>query len=446
MAVYSRTRDSSTVDSLSWTDEEYYMGGPVGFPSGVAAFLQPRIMRDNPVPRFHKRSSRGEIFVNRMVKHEENSVHPGGSTIFQTTTNKYVTSGGHLASLGRDALQVHFVADEAGTTPGTPEVGSRVESLEALAITKAYGDVGKADIDLLTELGELRETLTFLWSPVKAMVKLTRRFRNHLARLERMENSYAKALERWSRRNPKYRGPEPKRPVPPPFVVGKVTGSDIASAWLAYRYGLMPLIYTMQDAEKLFATINENPTRATARGKEADVVSLDSSTPWRSVPYGGATFEDRFVRSGEVRITSRAGVLYAPDWAMNRRLGLQLHRVPATLYELFPLSFVTDWLHNGMDFYNALTAELRAQNVLAAWVVTTCEYNYTIAYEQRVASGPGLVDGEFTPSIYAGKWQRRNPATLADIRLKLRLEMNGKRIADALALIHNFLVTAKKPR
>lgn len=449
MANHSRTRDSTTVDSVSWSDAEYWEGNPVGFQTGTAKFVQPRRMLDNPVPRFSSRSRRGEIFVNKMVKHEESSIHLPGKATLSTNTNRYETDGIHIASMGMDAMHINVVANDDGAIPfvgGDSNMADTVERLEALAITKAYGDVGKADIDLLTELAELKETLTFLWSPVKAMVTLTRRFRNHLDRIDQVDKSFAKAMDRWLRSNPKTRGPAPKGPAYPPFTVGKVQGSDIASAWLAYRYGLMPLIYTFQDAEKLLASINENPTRATARGKEADTVSLDGASTWRNIPYGGATFRDRFVRKGEVSVKSRAGVLYAPDWSLNRRLGNQLHRVPIAMYEVIPLSFVSDWMHNGVDFYNALTAELRAQSVLGAWVVTTCEYHYTIEYESEVVSGMASVNNGVNPSFIAGKWQRRRPASLADIRLKLRLEMNGKRIADALALIYNFLVTSKKPR
>lgn len=445
--AYGRTRDSTTVKSLPWQDNEFWNGNPVGTYSGTAAFLQQKIMHDTVSGGFSRRSSRGEIIVNSMIKHEV-EVEPGsGRTAWVTQTNRYDADPVTHAAAGHSLLgTVCLIDGQKNLFLAGDDSLDDLARHEALAITKAYGEVGKADLELLTELAELKETLAFLWSPVKGMVNLTRRFRNHLSRIERMDNSYAKALERWSRRNPKHRGPEPKRPVYPPFQVGKMTGRDIASAWLAYRYGLMPLIYSFQDGQKLFETLNQNPTRATARGKETFEMSLNATSPDRNVSYGGATFRDSFTRSGSMSITCRAGVLYEPDWSLNRRLGLQMHRVPSTMYEVIPLSFVTDWFHNGLDVYNALTAELRAMKILGAWVVSTGEYDYTVTYNQAVVSGNGSTTGSTSPTRYKGKWQRRRLTSLADVRFKFRLEMNGKRIADALALIHNFLVTAKKPR
>lgn len=151
-----------------------------------------------------------------------------------------------------------------------------------------------------------------------------------------------------------------------------------------------------------------------------------------------------FHRRGTAKVTSRAGVLYAADWSIPRQLGLQLHKVPATLYEVIPLSFVADWFWNGADYYRALTAEFRAQGILGAWVTTTVNYDYTY---QLVAS-PNDSNTTCSPGgttvVGSGTWKRRRKVNVSDAKLGFQVELSTKRVADALALSFNMLATAMR--
>lgn len=229
----------------------------------------------------------------------------------------------------------------------------------------------------------------------------------------------------------------------PKRKLGKLEMSDIPSAWLAYRYAIMPLIYTFEDIQE-YLTRTDFADRDTARKKESMDIDLSEQGTWQTHTAPNGTIEYRPIRSGKVGVVVRAGVLYKPDWTLNRQLGLQIHRIPVALYEAIPLSFVSDWFHNGMEYYDALTAELRAVKVHGAWVTTELEYQYTVSYELR----PGDSETTVTPGGLtfkrSGKWKERKLASLSDVKLMLRLELNGKRIADGLALIYTMLATARK--
>ena len=60
--------------------------------------------------------------------------------------------------------------------------------------------------------------------------------------------------------------------------------------------------------------------------------------------------------SWTVTSTARAGVLYEYTATLSNQLGLQLHQIPAALWEGIPLSFVADWFWTGSTAYQALTA------------------------------------------------------------------------------------------
>ena len=116
------------------------------------------------------------------------------------------------------------------------------------------------------------------------------------------------------------------------------------------------------------------------------------------------------------------------------------------LYEAIPLSFVTDWFHNGADAYDALTAEFRALKILGAWVVTTIDYECEFAQDVvPLTPGASVSNGAMTGTT-RGQWKIRKLASLSDIRVQTRVDLNSKRVADGLALIHSFLATALKKR
>lgn len=324
-------------------------------------------------------------------------------------------------------------------------VSEKVERLRQLAITAAYARVGSADVSTLVELAELKETLSFLYSPVRKMRDLTSSLCRHLGRIRRAQDNYTKRLSRWEKlpAHIRKRREKPKPPELPKFKLGKFEFTDISSAWLAYRYAIMPLVYSFQDIQE---HLNRQvyPERDTARKKETETIDLAHTGAWDTHSALNGVIRYRSIREGHAKFVVRAGVLYAPDWSLNRQLGLQMHRIPSAMYETIPLSFVADWFQNGSEVYDALTAELRALKIHGAWVTVESEYDYTVRYELTPGDPQTACTTGGVTFRRKGKWKERKLASLSDVRFMLRTELNGKRVADGLALIHTMLATAIK--
>lgn len=434
----SRVRDRSVIKSSLNRVIHYHLDGTVyDFPPNVSTVVDADIMVDEPTPGFARASAAGKIFIKPMSKHK-------GSVSF-ASVNRTITDtrGFRVVHLGD-----YDMGQGSWSYAHIPGMVEAIEKASAGAITSAYANVGSPDVALLTELAELKETIAFLYSPVKGMVNLTQRFRRHLKRVERINERAANKLAKWEKlpSHIKKKREKPVKPELPVFRVGRFQGTDISSSWLAYRYGLMPLIYTFQDVEALLKKRIEGPQpRATARGKESFEKDVQLSSSFIH-PEGDSNFSVGNTTTGKAKVTCRAGVLYTPDFSLQAQLGLQWNRVPMALYEAIPLSFVTDWFHNGANAYDALTAEFRALEILGAWVVTTVDYECEFAQTMVPITLGASVSNGSTSGTTRGQWKIRKLASLSDVRVQTRVNLNSKRVADGLALIHSFLATALKKR
>ncbi|DAD52457.1 TPA_asm: maturation protein [ssRNA phage SRR5466727_5] len=396
-------------------------------------------IEDVEVVGFKGKSRKGEVFVNPMTRHTS-----AGVVLPRSWTSEGKT--------GRHTGSQSF---SPGNFTVTPALQDKIDHLEKLAITEAYAAVGKPTFATLTELVELRETLSFLASPVKAMLALTKRADSYVKRYNRWQASSKKRLESWEKL-PAYKRskiPKPTNGKAPSMQWGKFRVTDVSSMWLAYRYAVMPLIYSFQDIQKLIEehASSTKPHRATARAKAAgnvgdEAYSTSSESLSGDTGYGALKYQ-QWVQADHT-ITCRAGVLYTPDWSLQTLAGVRLNRIPAALYEGIPLSFVSDWFHNGAEYYDALTAEFRALKILAAWVVTTIDYSFHTDYQISPAVGTihtSVSGGDRSlVSINTGRYKTRRQASLSDVRLMLRTKLSAKRIVDGLALTHLLLDGAIK--
>jgi len=232
-----RLRDNSQVTSGISVDKLFDAGGtllagyPRNFPISV---VQPDIMSDIVTPGFKKTSAAGGIVISPMTKLKGTQTMEGAGSC-AGPVNRYEWTGEWLP-IGTSGVQPWM----------DPKVAAAILRTTGLAVTDAYAAVGSPDVATLTELAELRETMSFLASPVRAMVKLTQRFKRHLNKVTALEERYAHRIAKWESLPPRIqlKRAKPEKPKLSTFKSGNYSGTDVASAWLAYRYGLMPLIYT----------------------------------------------------------------------------------------------------------------------------------------------------------------------------------------------------------
>lgn len=434
----SRVRDNSSVVSQSYSTVQTVLpSGPTYGPSvGTSTVNSVDVMVDVVTPGFQAKQRQGEIVISPMTKH----------VVKRTLLDGYASVVTPQVDWRLTGAFVYDGSASTWTAVSRADVEDEVARLRGLAITDAYAGVGKPDVAVLTELAELRETLAFLYSPVKKMVTLTKRFSAHKKKVEARQASYAKRKAKWDKLPPRLR----KSRVPPEvpkdlvFSVGRIKATDLSSAWLAYRYGLMPLIYSFQDVQSLLKKrAAGNPIRATARAKATSEIDVSDAGTFTTETWQGGTYKYKYPHDGVVKISVRAGVMYEVDWSILTQLGIQWNRVPMAMYEAVPLSFVSDWFHNGAAAYDALTAEFRANKMLGAWTVASVEADvqWHVNYEP-VSNCSASASGTYF--LTSEKWKQRKLASVTDVKLGLRVQLNGKRIADGLALIHTFLATAMK--
>lgn len=207
----------------------------------------------------------------------------------------------------------------------------------------------------------------------------------------------------------------------------------------------MPLIYSFQGIQKnlqeQIASIK--PIRATARKKRNEKMKDHMMPMTAGYTVNNAAVEIERRLEGDGRVVSRAGVLYEITLDVQAKWGFYLHYVPVAIYETIPLSFVADWFWSGSDAYKALTAHLRADSILAAWVKTRLVLD---AKEVDYCSSPST-DVSVIPrvrpyGVHEIEWNRRRPVSQQDVRIQLKLDLNLKRAADGLALVATLLDSA----
>lgn len=433
--MVSRTRDSSEPKSFTQVGG-YRNASDTGWESSPTttnfSYVQKKTMTDEVIPGYRRKSAKGQIFNNSM------------SRVFVSTfATKVADTWVAATSAPNRRYRVYGLCTVPSRAAGVyddqrinhPSVVADRNRAKGVASTGAFAKVGTPDVDSLVSIGELRETLQFLYSPVKAMVSMVRRNERLLKTLQKDELAFAARLD--AHRARLAAGKQSKAPKKGPKRSAFVNGhhvTDIPSFWLAFRYGLMPLIYEFQGYWKAFNKAAENIERVTVRDKFS--TSNNIVTQKLSGPFGAG---DKYVETFDLsyKVTARAGVMYQPRVETTQsQYGLELHRVPSTLWELIPLSFVYDWLGNMSDVLNALTADFRCEKVLSAWCTTKVEW----LYQQSVELIPTQLGvGGTASSTESGTFTERVPISMGDISFRLRLEMNSKRVADALALVVQFL-------
>lgn len=431
-----RVRDKSRTTAFGWNQA---WGGPSwsNSTSGTTLVTLNDVMTDLVVKDFKRLSANGMVFNNPMEKFEFVDKVP----LFGTWRKSKPVPGGENFWQTNLAWHDWYVDYHPGKDKITVDEVSR---LETLAITQAYADVGN-DMSMLVELAEIKKTFDFLISPVRSLVRQTKRLNRHMDSMLRAERRYQRQLSRYENLSPRRRAKTapPEKPRRS-FDWGSYTVTDLSSLWLAYRYALMPILYSLQDAQKLFERKLDPlaPMRVTSRAKEEGRISHAATTPYAYYYANNGDTMERHHRTGHANISVRAGVLYIPRYELTNELGIELHRVPAAMWELVPLSFVADWFQNGSQYYDALTAKLRAQKILSAWTTTHVDFDVN-GYFEMSSNSPSTTASGLAPSFRgSGKWKRRKVSFLSDVGFEFKINLNSKRVADGLALTHVLLQSA----
>lgn len=216
-----------------------------------------------------------------------------------------------------------FVDPAAFNAPVVAWSDSRAEFARQKVLAKLHS----SEFDLGTNLGELKETLQMLRSPLKSvrdfLVKSRQtKFETPLQYLRRL--------------------------------------SDVSSStWLEYRYGIRPLISTVSDAmEAIEEGFRKLYLNKRYRRKSRLLMPDSGGTTYSTFQF--ASFTGTTIRSvvTEEFYVAKVYFEYIRIPSMEERLGIDLASLPGIAWELTTLSFVWDWFLGVGNWIDALRASV----------------------------------------------------------------------------------------
>lgn len=258
------------------------------------------------------------------------------------------------------------------------EVNTRV-------VTSTLSDAESGTLDLLTEVMELPETVSFLASVIKSGTQKIETHRREIKQyMKLLKTATGKFAEKISKK--------------------------LASSWLAFRYAIMPIFYSIEDIKKTLQEYKRLFAKFT--GKESR--SMD-------IP------KDGFEQVSFASITDRCWIKrsYSPEDLIDQLLGVLKVNPLSTAWELVTLSFVVDWFLNIGDVITAFSGD----KVYCGQGATTSRKIEGVATYQSTQVPSCRVD------VYYASYDRHVIEPRDHIGLSFRFDMNWKRWLDSIALL-----------
>jgi len=176
--------------------------------------------------------------------------------------------------------------------------------------------------DALTELAEFPEAMRMLLDILRAA-------RDPLKGIADLKKRYAKA---------RTRGKTHREAL-----------DDLSSLWLSYRYGIMPLVYSIVD----IITLLEQKGAEFKTERVSETLTLDESTRFGLLRPNEYLYD---ICRGEIRVNAVGKMRYGEDSSrLSDQININLFK---TAWELIPFSFVIDWFVNVGDVLSAHTSSL----------------------------------------------------------------------------------------
>lgn len=225
----------------------------------------------------------------------------------------------------------------------------------------------------------------------------------------------------------------------------KRSTKEIASKWLEYRYGWLPLLGTIYDAgENLRRKVRVDPytvrTRTTS-SKERTVTQNSGS---------GETLVSMYVNA-KLHARYQLSITFKPPSVQLQQLLNWTSLNPLTIaWELVPLSFVADWFVNVGDQLRAWENYVIYQNQFLHGFETYLADEHRVCHYTsgtRTASPSFYPSGDMIDGFYGSRTDlygtvrwinlQRNVLTSLprpDVGIRLKVNLNASRIADSAAL------------
>lgn len=288
----------------------------------------------------------------------------------------------HYSKHHKGALGSYLVAETDFTLPADSYVNYQMDAV----LQRAMAKVGQSTLTLGVELGELNETLKMLKSPVKSLRDFFLKNRGeNLKLLKKMLQSKGS--------NSKF---------------GIVSGKTLTETWLEFRYGIQPLVSSIQ---KIMNEVNAKARKFNQYNIKTCRSSIESSNSSsrqtsKMVPSWYGTVKLSF---NEATNTKVIGIVYFREkWqrSTGEYLGVNLASTPEIIWELTRLSFVVDWIFSVGPWLGSYRVQPRIE-ILGNTCSTRISYKGTCALSGVCQFQPGSLELACGDVLYEKQYFRR---------------------------------------
>lgn len=294
--------------------------------------------------------------------------------------DRQIAEAGESVLTIRPRLTMHFADNVtwAYSTLDTAYIVDRLDShFKTLSpntglVTSAIAEANDGDFDLLTNLGELPETVGWIMSTIKDIITLWRQARRDLSKIG---SSGAKAAHL------------------------------VAQRWMEFRYAIMPLVYSVNDGLDLL------------KASYVEYETIRKGINHAPIDLG----DDIIFPEVRERVFLKQRIFAEIDRV---NAGLKMN-IFSTAWELVPLSFVVDWVFNIGDVLSSIGTPSHVKQ--RAMQVSFQVRDKTIDITDHEL--PGALT---SVSYSAYRVQLINPQS--HLGFSFNPSMSWKRWADALAL------------
>lgn len=405
MTMRNRTSGRMLSQANPWSQKAFYTdtcGVPptwrvVASGTGYTHAGTTRRMSDLVIANFHRRRKAGEVFFSDMysdVRTQGTAV--AGGLVVENTSSSCSAPYTHFQRW--EAVSVgHILENHIGLTSDfeykIPLVisDSDIQAAISEASTSCLNKRGRSSSNLYESAAEAHKALGLLDGILGNALKVVSRKTEALARAR-----------------------------------------DAGSAYLAYRYGLKPI---MNDIEAVITGLDKKigRVRSTSRGS----VDLDGSsvtaTTYNLLGMSDVTVQHNFAERAVIRAT----VLDEYIATLSSNIGFSDKGLATLPWELFPYSFVVDWFANVGEYIGAL-APVFGVNQLGSCVTVERSISYAGRCTKSASISGRTVISPLVGSLSGSRVVKyRYPGVSAPklmIKSDFRLD-SATRALDSLALI-----------
>lgn len=278
-----------------------------------------------------------------------------------------------------------------------------VYEFDSELITKSMAEANTGQLDLLTTLGELPETINGIMTQLRRVLNFTKNACDKEKTILRLATNRKRKKHEVGRKAAYLNSKEQRQ-------AAQATNDAVAEVWMTWRYEIMPSIYTLVDYGNMIANLNAvYKTTREYNNREIDVPKVEGwtcNTETQTVK-DNVFIKDRYSLSSLLEDLSKV---------------LTFNAV-ITGWELVKRSFVLDWFFNIGEFLASMVGYQHYQQRVASYSFKA-KYDLTYTHDETGCK----------VYIWGSCYKRILIDPGAYLNLSARYDMNWKRYLDSVAM------------